>query len=87
MKHSLSMEQHATKCYATISKKNHKDLKISDSGLVIYEESPYIAASPNLEVECKCCGAGLVETKCPLVRSEISLADNLSYLQNTMTSD
>ena len=40
MKHNLSMEQHPKKRYATISKKNHKDLKISDSGLVMYEELP-----------------------------------------------
>ena len=41
------------KAYATISKKTHKDLKISDSGLGIYEKLPYNAASPDLEVECK----------------------------------
>ena len=62
-------------------------MKISDTGLVIYEELPYIAASPDLEVECKCCGAGLVEIKCPLIRGEILSADNLGYLQNLMTSD
>ena len=87
MKHGLSMEELAKKRYAAISKKNHKDLKISDTGLVIYEELPYIAASPDLEVECKCCGAGLVEIKCPLIRGEILSADNLGYLQNLMTSD
>ena len=62
-------------------------MKISDSGLVIYEELPYIAASLDLEVKCKCCGAGLVEIKCPLIRGEILSADNLGYLQNTITSD
>ena len=58
-----------------------------NSGLVIYKELPYIAASPDLEVECKCCGAGLVEIKCPLTGGEIPSADNLGYLQNTMNSD
>ena len=86
MKHGLSMEQHAKKGYVTILKKIHKDLKISDSGLVIYEELPYMAASPDLEVECKCCGAGLVEIKCPLIRDEIPSADNLDYLHNTIIS-
>ena len=67
MKHSLSMEQHPKKRYATISKKNHKDLKISNSGLVMYEELPYIAVSLHLEVECKCFGARLVEMICPFI--------------------
>ena len=44
MKRGLSMEQHA--------KINHKKLKISVTGLVTHEELPYIAASPDLEVEC-----------------------------------
>lgn len=38
---------------------------IYDFGLVTYEELPYIAALPDFDLECKCCGAGLVETKCP----------------------
>ena len=87
MKHGLSMEEHAKKRYATISKKNHKDLKISDAGLVIYEELPYTATSPDLKVECKCFGEGLVEIKCLLIRGEIPSAYNLSYLQNAITSD
>ena len=61
-------------------------MKIPDSGLVIYEELPYIAASPDLEVESICCGAGLVEIKWPLIWGEIPSADNLGYLQNTITS-
>ena len=62
-------------------------MKISDTGLVISEELPYIAASPDLKVECKCCGAALMEIKCPLIRGGIPSADNLGYLQNLMTSD
>ena len=69
MKHSLSTQQHGKKRYAIISKKTNKDWKISDSGLVMYEKLPYIATSPDLEVVCKFCGAGLVEIKCPLNRN------------------
>ena len=55
-------------------------MKITDTGLVISEELPYIAASPDLKVECKCCGAALMEIKCPLIRGGIPSADNLGYL-------
>ena len=77
----------AKKGYATISKKLHKDLKISDSGFVIYEELSCIAVSPDLKVECKCCDADLVEIICPLIRGGIPSADNLGFLQNMITSD
>ena len=58
----------------------HEQLPYIDTGLVIHEGLPYLAASPDLEVKCKCCGAGLVEIKCPLIRGEIPSADNLGYL-------
>ena len=87
MKHGLSMEQMLKKGYATISKKLHEDLKMSDSGFVIYEELSCIAVSPDLKVECKCCDADLVEIICPLIRGGIPSADNLGFLQNMITSD
>ena len=68
-------------------KKYDRDLKISDSGLIIYEELPFIAATPYLEVEYKRCGVGLVEIKFPLDKDEIPSADNLGYLQNSIISD
>ena len=83
----VSLGQHAKTNMLQFQKKTHKDLKITDSGLIIYEELPYIAASPDLEVECKCCGAGLVEIKFPVIRGETPSADNLGYLENTITSD
>ena len=62
-------------------------MKISDSGLIIYEELPFIAATPYLEVEYKRCGVGLVKIKFPLDKDEIPSADNLGYWQNSIISD
>ena len=62
-------------------------MKISDSGLVMDKELPYIAASTDLKCDCKCCGAGLVVIKCSFIGGEIPSADNLGQLQNTITSD
>ena len=62
-------------------------MKISDSGLIIYEELPFISVTLYLEVECKRCGSGLVEIKVPLNRDEIPSADHLGYLKNSIISD
>ena len=86
-KHGLSLEPHAKRKYITISKKNHKLLQTSESGIVIYEKTPYLAASPDLEVECDCCGLGLVEIKCPYsIKGEIPTSENLVYLREVTDS-
>ena len=79
------MKQHAKKMLQFMKKqkqtktktRNKQGLKISDFGLLIYEELPYIAASPDLELECICCGARLAEIKGPLISGEVPSADNL----------
>ena len=63
LKHGLSLEPHAKQKYVSISKKKHKKLQTKESGLIIYSKNPYIAAFPDLEIECVCCGKGLVEIK------------------------
>lgn len=88
LKHGLSEEQHAISKYKQVTKKYHKKFKSNDSGLVIYKEKPFIAASPDQLVECQCCGAGLVEIKCPYrIRSEIPSAANLDYLHDVIKHD
>ena len=87
-KHGLSLEPHAKRKYITISKQKHKNLKTSESGLAIYETLPYIAASPDLEVDCQCCGEGLVEIKCPYsIKGEIPSSANLSYLHEVTNTE
>uniref|UniRef100_A0A1X7SP42 PHD-type domain-containing protein n=1 Tax=Amphimedon queenslandica TaxID=400682 RepID=A0A1X7SP42_AMPQE len=43
----------------------HIDFVTSNSGLVIHPSYPFMGASPDSYVECKCCGKGVVEVKCP----------------------
>ena len=42
-------EKNSKKGYATISRKTHEELKISDSGLVTYKKLAYIAAFSEVE--------------------------------------
>ena len=51
--------------YTAMISANHMNFEVSDSGLVISKELPFIAASPDGIVQCDCCGSGLVEVKCP----------------------
>lgn len=37
----------------------------SETGIFVYKDYPYLAASPNGVTECKCCGKGLLEIKYP----------------------
>ena len=50
--------------YSQDYEKGHQKSKIGDSGLSIDEQIPYLGASPDGQVACKCCGNGLIEIKC-----------------------
>ena len=61
----LKQENVARELYLKISTPMHDDLTVSGSGLVINPQWPFIGASPDGAVECKCCGKGVLEIKCP----------------------
>lgn len=64
--HGIAMESHAKMPVVKVLKEqNHKRMKSCDSGTVINQDNPFISASPDLVIECECCGKGLVEIKCP----------------------
>lgn len=80
-KHGISMEIHAKNKIIEQLKKTHKKCTITDAGLIIDEDFPYLAASPDLVGYCECCGDFVIEIKCPYSICEtIPTADNLSYL-------
>ena len=58
-------EKTARELYYKQTTLNHVDFEIADSGLVINPKWPYIGASPDGSVKCKCCGGGVLEIKCP----------------------
>ena len=44
----------------------------------------HLAASPDLLIECTCCGEGLLEIKCPYsIANECPTIENLPYLVTT----
>lgn len=55
----------AVKCYIDTAQKHHDGLEVSKAGFFIDVERPYIGASPDRILDCKCCGRGVLEVKCP----------------------
>jgi hypothetical protein len=56
-------------------------LAFRECGLFIHPEKTYLGASPDVLVECLCCGPGVVEIKCPYsIAHENPSHDNLNYL-------
>ena len=37
----------------------------NNPGMTVFEEYSYLSATPDMEINCNCHGAGLVEIKCP----------------------
>ena len=58
-------EDIAHELYITEMEKQHTKFKAFCVGLVISEEYPFIAATPDGLRQCSCCGDGVVEIKCP----------------------
>ena len=50
-KYGKSMEQHAIQKFISENKRLHKNFNVSESGLVLMEENPFIGASPDSNVD------------------------------------
>jgi len=57
---SLALSHYSTNIYLA----GHKDFTVSDQGLCVHPDYPFIRASPDALATC-CCGSRIVEVKCP----------------------
>ena len=62
--HGIKSEPIARQLYAN-SQKKHQSFSIINSGLIIDCKNPFLGASPDGIVSCKCCGTGVLEIKAP----------------------
>ena len=65
-------EKQARDIYVKALKQHHDDFSVTDSGLVINSQWPYIGASPDGIVKCKCHGIGVL---CPFCHKETTLKE------------
>ena len=82
MKYGIAMEPHAKRKLLEILRTSHKQVSSKEVGLFVSTELPHLGASPDLIVDCKCCGKVVVEIKCPIsIRDDVPRAQNLPYLE------
>ena len=84
LRHGKALEPHSKRKYIhAVVKHKHKKFSSNAVGLVLLKNYPYIGASPDMEIECECCGLGLVEIKFPYsILDQQPSSDNLPYLKN-----
>ena len=81
LEHGIKYEPVAREKYIDTITSHHNSFSNRECGLFVDAHKPYIACTPDLLVECKCCGAGLAEFKCPYsISGEAPSAANLKYL-------
>lgn len=64
MQRGISLEPIAKEAYRN-QNTHHKGLQLHDCGLSILRGKPFIGASPDAIITCKCCSPRLLEVKCP----------------------
>ena len=77
LQHILSMQEG----------KKHTEFSISKSGLVIDPSHPFMGASPDSFVECKRCGKGVIEVKCPYTCKQKSIEQRTEDSQFFLKQD
>lgn len=53
----------------------HSNFTVTQSGLHVSVEYPFLGASPDGIVSCSCCGTGLLEIKCPFKYRDVRVTD------------
>ena len=65
MKHGVNTEIHAKHKYKSLTRRFHKNMSYNDPGMTVFEEYTDLSVTPDMEINCNCHGAGLVEIKYP----------------------
>ena len=72
IKWGIEHEETAKQQYTIQMQHSHEGFKYDPAGFVINPLYPHLGASPDGFIECKCCGRGLLEVKCPLSYKDIN---------------
>ena len=67
LKYGRDSEPLAKSLYTQIYEKEHQAVSTEECGLFLDKQHTYLAASPDMLVNCKCCGNGLLEVKSAMV--------------------
>ena len=86
-KWGIQNEEKALKAYYANELPHHNDLKVTACGLFLLKNCPYIAASPDGLVTCKCHNSKLIEIKCPYSIRNKTIADGYKQCDFLKTID
>ncbi|KAM7310280.1 hypothetical protein ISCGN_007193 [Ixodes scapularis] len=64
-RYDIENEPKAIDAYTALATAAHDGVTFRRPGLIIAQGRPSLAATPDLLVDCSCCGKGVVEVKCP----------------------
>ena len=78
LNYGIENEENALKAFYADQVKHHEKFSIDKAGLFISYAKPFVAASPDAMMTCKCHGKSTVEIKCPY-----SLKDEVINLSNS----
>ena len=81
-KWGMKYEDVARKAYVGEMEANHEDFTLSDSGFHVNLQWPFMGASPDGMVSCKCCGSGICEVKCPYKARDVHPLDAAATIKN-----
>lgn len=71
-------EKEARLKYTAELEKRHKNFSITENGLIINPDFPFIGATPDGLTKCDCCDNGVVEIKCPYVNRDKTITEMIS---------
>ena len=75
MSYGIENEKHALNAFFNQFKLTHQNAQLHQKGLVIFNQIPYIAGSPDGILTCDCCNhAFLVEVKCPYRLRDVGIS-------------
>ena len=81
LKYGRTMEVDAVNGFFEKIKGQHQELKFHECGLFLNLKSPFIGASPDRMMTCKCCSLACIEVKCPFsINYTTPQKGNLDYL-------
>ena len=88
LKYGRNIEHIVKQKFVKMFQKKHKVAHYRECGLFIDEQYQFLGATPDLLLECACCGKGVLENKCLYsILNEIPSAENLPYLEMSEGSE
>ena len=83
----ITNEKFAFKRYIRKNRTKHKNFSCKTTGLFITEHYPFLGASPDGVLSCKCCGFGVLEIKCPWKSRDITIAEYIIQPESCLSKN